>query len=191
MILLRIFLVVGMVFHKLVWEVLKRRESLPLQAREKPALFSLKSIVKLGKSSALLFLIIQTLFLDIFPIEEDSYAIRVLGIGIYLLGLIIAIVGRIQLGNNWANLEDYQVLPQQTLVRNGLYKYIRHPIYIGDVLLVLGLELALNSWLALGGIALFIFVYRQAKTEESILIHAFPGYEEYRQQTKMFIPYLV
>jgi protein-S-isoprenylcysteine O-methyltransferase Ste14 len=191
MLFLRIFLVSGMIFHKLVWEVLKRRENLPVQAKEKPALFSLKSMVKLGKSLVLLFLVIQTLFLDIFPILERANVLRMVGVGIYLLGLCIAIFGRLQLGNNWANLEDYQVLPEQSLVKSGIYRFIRHPIYIGDVLLILGLELALNSWLVLGVIALFMLVFRQAKSEEAVLSHAFPGYDEYREQTKMFIPYLV
>jgi protein-S-isoprenylcysteine O-methyltransferase Ste14 len=191
MLFLRIFLVSGMIIHKLVWEVLKRRENLPVQAKEKPALFSLKSIVKMGKTLVLLFLVIQTLFLDIFPILEQANILRMIGVGIYVLGLCVAIFGRLQLGNNWANLEDYQVLPGQSLVKSGLYRFIRHPIYIGDVLLILGLELALNSWLVLGVSALFILVFRQAKSEEAVLSSSFPGYDEYREQTKMFIPYLV
>ena len=191
MIVLRIFLVLGMVVHKLVWEILKRQASLPPQAKAVPPFFSLKLIVKMGKSLVLLFLIIQTLFLDLFPITDQAITLRSIGIGIYLIGLSVAIIGRIQLGNNWANLEDYQVLPEQSLVKHGIYRFIRHPIYIGDVLLLLGLELALNSWLVLGVIPLFGYVFIQAKSEEKILSRAFQGYDEYRKQTKMFIPYLV
>ena len=191
MIVLRIFLVLGMVVHKLVWEILKRQASLPPQAKQVPPFFSLKSIVKIGKSLVLIFLIIQTLFLDLFPIAEQAMALRLIGIGIYLIGLSVAIIGRIQLGNNWANLEDYQVLPEQALVNHGIYRFIRHPIYIGDVLLLLGLELALNSWIVLGVIPLFGYVFMQAKSEEKILSRAFQGYDEYQKRTKMFIPYLV
>jgi protein-S-isoprenylcysteine O-methyltransferase Ste14 len=189
--LLRIILFLGMLSHKLVWEILKRGEGVPPQAVQKPSGFGLKSIVKLGKSLALLFLVVQTLFLNVFPISEQPSLFRFVGTVVYFLGLSTAIVGRIQLGRNWANLEDYQVLPEQSLVRTGIYSLIRHPIYIGDVLLILGLELALNSWLVLGAVALLVIVIMQAHKEETVLSKTFPGYEAYRKQTKMFIPYII
>jgi protein-S-isoprenylcysteine O-methyltransferase Ste14 len=190
-ILLRIVLFLGMISHKLVWEILKRDKNAPPQASQKPSGFGLKSIVKLGKSLVLLFLVTQTLFLNVLPISAQPGAIRIVGIAIYFLGLATAVVGRIQLGRNWANLEDYQVLPEQSLVQTGIYRYIRHPIYIGDVMLILGLELALNSWLVLGAIALMAFVITQALREEVVLTKTFPGYDAYRKQTKMFIPYII
>lgn len=179
-----------MAFHKFVWEYLKRSGGTPQPAVGKPFHLGLKSLVKLGKTLALLFLVIQTLFLDIFPISAYHGILRTAGILIYFVGLIVAVTGRLQLGKNWANLEDYQVLPDQSLIRTGIYSYIRHPIYIGDVLLVLGLELALNSWLVLGAFAILVYVTRQALREEVILQKAFPDYDKYRKQTKMFIPYL-
>ncbi len=96
-----------------------------------------------------------------------------------------------QLGKNWANLEDYQVLSGQHLVQNGIYRYIRHPIYTGDVLLILGLELALNSWLVLLVIPLIIIVVRQTLEEERVLQKSFPEYAQYRKNSKMFIPFIV
>ena len=67
-----------------------------------------------------------------------------MGLILYTAGLAIAIIGRIELGKNWANIEDYQVLHEQKLVDKGMYRLIRHPIYSGDILLIFGLELALN-----------------------------------------------
>lgn len=180
-----------MALHKFVWEFLKRSEGAPSPVVGKPFRLGLKSLVKLGKTLALLFLVIQTLFLDVFPISAHPVFLRTAGIVIYFLGLSVAIIGRLQLGKNWANLEDYQVIPEQTLVKTGIYRYIRHPIYIGDVLLILGLEMALNSWLVIAGIALFLFVIRQALAEESILLRAFPDYQAYREETHMFIPYII
>lgn len=189
-ILLRLFLFSGLVLHKLVWEVMKRQDG-QKQPPRRPQKFGLKSVVKLGKMGVLLFLVIQTLFLDLFPILENSTGLRWAGILIYVLGLAMAILGRLQLGNNWANLEDYQVLPEQALVRSGIYRYIRHPIYSGDILLLLGLELALNSWLVILVLGLVLFVVRQTILEEGVLSKTFPDYERYRQQTKMFIPFVV
>ena len=58
-------------------------------------------------------------------------------------------------------------------------------------MLVIGLELALNSWLVILGIGLLPVIYKQALDEEALLTKAFPEYKEYKQQTKMFVPYLV
>ena len=190
MIFLRIFLFSGMVFHKAVWEYMKRG-SLAEKKESRPFELTLKSLVKLFKSLVLLFLIVQTLFLTLFPILKEPFTLRVIGIAVYLLGLAIAVTGRLQLGRNWVNLEDYQVIPDQQLVKNGIYRFIRHPIYTGDILLILGLELALNSWLVLIVVPLVVVVVRQTLAEEAILAKAFSGYEDYRRATKMFIPFVV
>jgi protein-S-isoprenylcysteine O-methyltransferase Ste14 len=192
MIALQIILLVGMLIHKLVWEIMKRREGAAPQKRKQSHKLDLKSGIKLGKSLFLVFLIIQTIFLpDLLPICGNSTGIRIVGLFVYLAGLITAIIGRIQLGNNWVDLEDFTVLPEQKLVNKGIYKYIRHPIYIGDALLVIGLELALNSWLVILGFGLLPVIYKQALDEEAILSKAFPEYRDYKQHTKMFVPYLV
>ncbi len=188
--LLRIVLFLGMVFHKLVWEVMKRREGAQ-RAPRKPFEIGPKSALKLFKSLFLVFLIVQTLFLDILPISDQPTTLRIVGLIIFFTGLAISITGRIQLSNNWVDLEDFQVLPEQKLVKSGIYRYIRHPIYSGDTLLVIGLELALNSWLVIGALCLIPIVYKQALDEEAVLSQAFPDYEDYKMETKMFIPYLV
>jgi protein-S-isoprenylcysteine O-methyltransferase Ste14 len=117
-------------------------------------------------------------------------ALQIVGMVIYCVGLATAILGRIQLGANWSNLEDYQVLQEQSLVTHGVYRYIRHPIYTGDFLLLLGLQLALNSWLVLGVLILLPIIIRQTSAEEHLMAHAFPQYNAYRARTKRFIPYL-
>jgi protein-S-isoprenylcysteine O-methyltransferase Ste14 len=188
--LYRLLLFSGLVLHKLVWEVLKRTDT-PSQANNAQPAGVFKRVVKTGKTLFLIFLVIQTLFLEIFPISEDPQMLILVGGIIYIAGLTIAITGRVQLGKNWANLEDYQVLSGQHLVRNGIYRYIRHPIYTGDVLLILGLELALNSWLVLLVIPLIVVVARQTLEEEKVLQKSFPEYAEYRKNSKMFIPFIV
>jgi protein-S-isoprenylcysteine O-methyltransferase Ste14 len=67
------------------------------------------------------------------------------GIVIYILGLVITVAGRRQSRENWSDLENHQIVPTQSLIIEGIYRYIRHPVYTGDFLLFVGLELALNS----------------------------------------------
>ncbi|MCG3207753.1 MAG: hypothetical protein FOGNACKC_01353 [Anaerolineae bacterium] len=189
--LFRLILFLGLVLHKLVWEVLKKRDKQPKTSPHQPPTGPLLSLVKLGKAAFLIFILFQTLFLNLFPISAEPVVLRVFGGLFYFIGLTIAITGRLQLGQNWANLEDYQLLPEQKLVSHGIYRYIRHPIYTGDILLLVGLELALNSWLVVLAILPMLVVARQSKAEEALLGQLLPGYQEYCQRTKRFIPFLI
>jgi protein-S-isoprenylcysteine O-methyltransferase Ste14 len=188
--ILRVILLLGLVFHKVLWEMLRRRDG-GYGKRRRMAKDRGKSLVKSIKAVVLAFLIIQTAFLDILPISSRPTIVKMLGVCIYFLGLGTAVVGRIQLGKNWADLEDYQVLQGQSLVSSGIYRYIRHPIYAGDILLLLGLELALNSWLVLAVLAPLLVAVRQALVEEAVLLRAFPDYADYCARTKRFIPFVV
>jgi len=87
-------------------------------------------------------------------------------------------------------LEDYQILKGQSVVSKGIYRYIRHPIYTGDLLLLFGLELALNSWLVLVVFFILFYVIKQISHEETLLLKKLSGYKEYRQNTKMMIPFV-
>ena len=187
---IRVFLLVGLVVHKLVWEVLKRRSDTAHSAR-KSTPNVMVSVVKVIKMGILVFLLIQTIFLELFPISSDPTLITMVGLGFYIVGLTTAILGRLHLGDNWVDLEEYQVVPEQDLVTRGIYRYIRHPIYAGDIFLIFGLQLALNSWLVLMVIPLFAIVFRQTSAEEVVLSRAFPNYKDYCQRTKRFVPFLI
>lgn len=188
--LFRVLLFVGLVVHKLVWEVLKRRSKNAYPTKKATSNF-LVNVIKVIKIGILVFLLIQTLFLDLFPISNDPVMIKSVGLCLYLLGLTTAILGRLHLGDNWVDLEEYQVIPQQALVTRGIYRFIRHPIYAGDLFLILGLQLALNSWLLLMVIPLFVIVFRQTSAEEIVLAQAFPDYKDYCRRTKRFVPFLI
>ena len=188
--IVRAFLFLGLVLHKIIWEVLKRKSKRRCFVYQTSRRFG-GSALKFIKISLLTFLLFQTLYLDLFPIAERPSILRIIGVVIYSLGLGMAVLARIHLGSNWMDLEDYQVSPNQSLVTKGIYRYVRHPIYGGDVLLLIGLELALNSWLVLGVVAIMLIVVRQSILEESLLSQRFPTYPSYCSQTKRFIPYLV
>jgi len=189
LIILKVYLVTGLIFHKALWEVMKRRQNVE-QATDKPASLASR-IVKLVKLTILAGIVIQTVVQDILPISDDPLMIRLTGLVIFTLGLLTAIAARIQLGNNWSDIEDGKIAEKHAVVSSGIYGYIRHPIYTGDILLLIGLELCLNSWLVLGVVVLAPVVAAQAIREEKKLINALPDYEEYTRQTKRFIPFLV
>src|SRR5262245_36781929 len=186
----RIYLLAGLIIHKALWESLKR---LPAQRRaagkksqtvNQP--ISLR-LVKGIKVAILAGLIAQTMLPTILPITSSPQVLQAAGVTIYTLGLITAMLGRIQLGSNWSDIETAQVLSRQTVISHGLYRYIRHPIYVGDLLLLMGFELSLNSWLVLAVAFLSPFVLRKAVREEKLLGAALPGYNSYCARTKRFI----
>jgi protein-S-isoprenylcysteine O-methyltransferase Ste14 len=194
MLILKLYLLAGLVAHKVVWEVLKRKRPLGPQSDQLSSKssesFQMKA-VKAVKITILLGIAVQTLLPDILPISSEPFVLRLAGTLIYTAGLALAVRSRTELGTNWSDIEAGSVHTNHNIVANGPYRYIRHPIYIGDLLLLLGLELALNSWLVLGVLLLAPLVLRQALKEEQKLARSLPDYEAYRAQTKRFIPFVV
>lgn len=111
---------------------------------------------------------------EIAPTSSEPQPLRISGLTIYTLGLLMAIVARLQLGRNWSDIEKSRVKRDQILVAHGLYRWVRHPIYAGDLLLLLGLELALNSWAVAGVVVLALYVRQQATREERALAESCP-----------------
>lgn len=77
------------------------------------------------------------------------------------------------------------------LVRSGFFRWVRHPIYTGNFIMLLGaLLLHLSVTTALIYVAMVIGHVYRARLEERKLTEVFPEYEEYRRATGMFFPRL-
>ena len=114
------------------------------------------------------------------------------GFGILLtaLGLGIAIAARIMLAGNWSATVD--IKEEHVLIRRGPYRYVRHPIYAGVLLALLGSAVALDRWRALLGFVLIFASLRiKSRHEESRLRAALPGYDAYASETAALIPFLL
>lgn len=193
MIYFKFYLLLGLLAHKALWEVLKRRG--PGNGDVAPTVKPRVQIVKLVKIAILLGILIQTMIprdvLPIFATLEDSIPLRVAGGILYTFGLLVAILGRLHLGNNWSDIEVNRIQDRHQTVTTGIYAYLRHPIYVGDLILLFGLELALNSWLVLGVLLLTPVVLAKAIKEEKVLAANLTGYDDYSRRVKRFIPYVV
>ena len=189
MIVLKIYLIAGLVAHKLLWEVMKRRQ--PGETGSKTAPTASIVFIKLVKLAILIGILAQTLLPDVLPIMEEAFPLRVVGVLIFTLGLGLAMAARVQLGESWSDIEEGRLQDKHAVKSNGVYRYVKHPIYVGDLLLLIGLELCLNSWLVLGVILMTPFVLAQAIREERKLAESLPGYADYAARTKRFIPFIV
>jgi len=107
-----------------------------------------------------------------------------------LLGLAIALWARIHLGKYWSDKvvlrDDHQ------LIRSGPYAYMRHPIYSGVLLGVLGTALIVDQWRGLVAFALLLANYTiKAKREERILADRFnQQFEQHQSGTGFLLPRL-
>ncbi len=182
---LRWYLLAGMAAHKLVWEALRPADG--SEARS-PRLDLLRWV----KAALLGALVVQTLVPGaVLPIAAEPRLLRWAGAALYTLGVAVAVTARFQIGPNWSDIENPVVRPGRRLVSHGLYRFIRHPIYAGDLALVGGLELSLNSWLAAGVAAVAAFTVRRALEEERLLTEGLPGYGDYCRRTRRFIPLIL
>jgi protein-S-isoprenylcysteine O-methyltransferase Ste14 len=75
------------------------------------------------------------------------------------------------------------------VVERGPYRWVRHPLYAGEIVSSLGLAIALNSYTALGlWLALCGLQIYRALREEQILLRALPAYRSYRSRTAALLP---
>lgn len=105
------------------------------------------------------------------------------------VGLGLAMLVVIQNGYAAANITVEQ---EQTLVSGGLYGLVRHPMYVGNVILMAGIPLALDSYwgliLLVPGVIVLVLRIRD---EEKLLLHDLGGYREYTQRVRYrLVPYL-
>lgn len=113
--------------------------------------------------------------------------LHVVGVGLVVAGLVVVAVGGTRLGQ----LLTPTPVPKDggTLVTDGLYRWVRHPIYTGVLLIVGGLVAPSGRWLtlALGGLTVAFFFAKSA-WEEDRLLEQYPGYGDYKRATPRFFP---
>ena len=106
-----------------------------------------------------------------------------------LAGLGLAVWARVHLGREWSGLVTLK--KGHVLIRTGPYRAIRHPIYTGLLLAVIGTTLAIGEWRGLLAIfCIFVGFIRNVRAEEMLMGCAFPQYAEYRKTTAALVPKL-
>lgn len=77
------------------------------------------------------------------------------------------------------------------LVTSGPYAYIRHPIYTGFLLAMLGSAFVVGNWEFVLFVIFGLYFSYSARTEEKLMTRTFPTqYPQYKQRTKTLIPFV-
>ena len=106
------------------------------------------------------------------------------------LGMLIMIWARKTLDRNWS--ANIVLKKEHELITSGPYAFVRHPIYTGLSLMILGVVIYINTLAFTIFFVLFFFgAYYKAKKEERLLINHFADkYLEYKKKTKALIPFI-
>lgn len=125
-----------------------------------------------------------------YRVLPDKRTVWGIGLAVTAMGVGIAIWARLSLGANWSGTVTLK--NQHELVRKGLYRWIRHPIYTGIALGMFGSAIIRGYLIGLIGAGLVLLsFYIKARKEESFLREEFgAGFEEHERQTGMFLPKL-
>ncbi len=111
-----------------------------------------------------------------------------LGVAITTVGIALAIWARRCIGEYWS--ARVTLKHDHQLIRSGPYSYVRHPIYTGMLLGVIGRALTIGEWRGVLAVVLvFAAHWRKALREEQMLRNEFgEQYESYRRSTGFLFP---
>ncbi len=157
-----------------------------------------KKIVQRQRLAVLLLQVISLAVVIGAP-YSDRWGVAALGEGnaIRYLGLVLFALGFTAM--NWAEATlgkqfSVQVTIQEghTLVTEGLYRYVRHPRYLGIIIYNVGLSLVYRSWLAVVLVAILTGVLLWRIQDEEVLMQREFGVEwqSYSTQSWRLIPFV-
>jgi protein-S-isoprenylcysteine O-methyltransferase Ste14 len=182
---------IAFISWELVWLITKQKA-----VKEKPKIVLASFHSRLISSSIYLlylFVLLQIVGgVSVLPFSSFSLCIQLIGVFLVVSSMSLGISARIRLGANWTPAEEFQIKHHHELIADGIYRYIRHPLYLSFTLAIVGAELVAQSYLVFPFLLIWSFSnYRFAKREEVLLLYHFGDqYRDYVKKTKMFIPFV-
>lgn len=140
------------------------------------------ALVRMGRGH------LDWLRLELWP---RTLATGLLGDAVALAGLLLMLWARVILGGNWSG--GVNLKQDHELIMRGPYRFVRHPIYSGLLLMFLG-------WAIWGGYVrdfvgwalALLLLWIKASAEEKLLTQHFGGgYREYKARVKALVPYVL
>ncbi|HEY6346888.1 MAG TPA: isoprenylcysteine carboxylmethyltransferase family protein [Bryobacteraceae bacterium] len=124
------------------------------------------------------------------PSTEVNPIKSIAGLIICIAGFGLAVWARLYLGRNWGM--PMSLKEGHELVMTGPYRYVRHPIYTGMLLAILGSALVNGPIWVVFFAGMAVYCVYSARTEESLMQQQFPEqYALYKRRTKAIVPFLI
>jgi protein-S-isoprenylcysteine O-methyltransferase Ste14 len=122
--------------------------------------------------------------------QTRSVILGAIGSVLVLLGVGLAVFARFYLGRNWGMPMSRKEDPE--LVTSGPYAFVRHPIYSGIILAMLGSAIGESIYWTLPLVLFAAYFIYSARREEELMRQQFPGqYPAYMRRTKMIVPFVL
>jgi protein-S-isoprenylcysteine O-methyltransferase Ste14 len=120
----------------------------------------------------------------LFPRREISFTAGVASTLLLLAGNTVAVYVVTHLGRS------FSIMPEaRGLVTSGLYRHVRHPLYLAEMIASIGTVIQfLSAWTALILAVQIAFQLRRMHNEEVVLMEIFPDYATYKEKTARIIP---
>jgi protein-S-isoprenylcysteine O-methyltransferase Ste14 len=120
----------------------------------------------------------------------DTMIVDWAGLLMVTAGLALAVWARTHLGRNWSG--TVTVKEDHELVRSGPYAIVRHPIYTGLLLAMLGTAIILGEWRGLSALCFLSAAFLlKLRREERFMAESFPEtYPGYRARVPALVPLL-
>jgi protein-S-isoprenylcysteine O-methyltransferase Ste14 len=121
-------------------------------------------------------------------ILPPSTTLYLVGVGVFAAGLAFTVWARVHLGRNWSG--TVTIKQDHELVRDGPYRYVRHPIYTGLLVAFVGNAISRNEWRGILAIAIiYAGFWFKLKLEERWMIEQFgDAYRRYAAEVPALIP---
>lgn len=120
---------------------------------------------------------------------EEGSQLAWTGLLIMLIGFFVRVMAIVTLKKFFT--VNLAINHEHKLINKGLYKYVRHPSYLGTIISFIGMGIAFGNWLSLVAMVVpvtLLFAWR-ITLEEKMLIQAFPSeYVEYQQRSWRLFP---
>lgn len=185
-------LVIGFVFVRMFWSYSSKRHKRHYsQGRIKaPSIAIFNLISKLMFMSGMSLTLVSFWLTSPFFLAFHQYTIiQVIGTILVLFGYIRLNQSFDHLGNNYS--PSFDAYMPTSIVTDGNYKLIRHPIYLYNLFISFGLALASGSSIvAFNAIIGLLFLLRIINMEEAYLIEHFPNYQQHTKESWRLIPYV-
>lgn len=114
----------------------------------------------------------------------------VIGLALFVMGFTIMLVAQITLWRFYSS--TLVIRKDHQLIRHGIYRIVRHPIYFGVIVVFIGLSVYASSLYGFLIMLLHIPVFlNRIRMEERLLIEEFgDAYRNYRKATQMLVPFI-
>ena len=121
----------------------------------------------------------------------ESLALVQFGAALTFIGVAFAVWARLRLAGNWSS--DVTLKRDHELIVDGPYRWVRHPIYTGVLVALIGTGLAIGEWRAPVAVVLAgVAWWRKLTIEEVVMRRQFgDAYVRYAERTRALIPFVL